>query len=299
MALEAKIKLMFLDGTLAKPDPSSTDSTNWVRCNSMVRSWIVHSTAPSIAHSILWIDSATDIWKDLHERFSQKNAPRIFEIRKTISNQVQGTDSIAAYFTKIKGFRDELLSYRTLPSCYCGANTSLQTFLTEDYLMDFLQGLNESYAAIRSQLLLMDPLPFVNKAYSLLLQEERQRSIHDAILPTLAAMATTHFPSSSKPIYHCSHCGKDGHSDSCCFKKHGYPDWWKDRTGSKRFSQANVAKPVRLPSLVAAITTDSNTDSAPTLTAAQLQQLLSLIPSGNHPLVNMAEPENEEDFSDG
>jgi hypothetical protein len=43
--------------------------------------------------------------------------------------------------------------------------------------MQFLMGLNESYSAIRGQILLMNPLPDVSKAYSSIVQEEKQRTI--------------------------------------------------------------------------------------------------------------------------
>ncbi|XP_043717640.1 uncharacterized protein LOC122665551 [Telopea speciosissima] len=201
----------------------------------MVRSWLMHSTVPSISHSSLWIDSAHDIWVDLHDWFSPKNAPRIFKIRRTLSTHVQGNDSISAYYTIVKGLCDELLSYCTLPACSCGAMTTLQSFLETDHLLDFLQGLNDSYAAVRSQILLMDPLPSINKAYSLLLQEERQRSLRDVhtALPDQAAMAVTASSldrrsgssSSTKPSYYCTFYNKNGHTESRCFKKNGYPDW--------------------------------------------------------------------------
>ena len=38
-------------------------------------------------------------------------------------------------------------------------------------------GLNDSYSQIKGQILLMEPLPSINKAYSLLIQEERQRRV--------------------------------------------------------------------------------------------------------------------------
>ena len=38
-------------------------------------------------------------------------------------------------------------------------------------------GLNESYSTIRGQILLMNPLPDVAKAYSSIVQEEKQRSL--------------------------------------------------------------------------------------------------------------------------
>ena len=38
-------------------------------------------------------------------------------------------------------------------------------------------GLNDLYSQIKGQILLMDPLPSINKVYSLLIQEERQRNV--------------------------------------------------------------------------------------------------------------------------
>ena len=41
--------------------------------------------------------------------------------------------------------------------------------------MKFLMGLNESYSAIRGQILLMNPLPYVRQACSSVCQEKKQR----------------------------------------------------------------------------------------------------------------------------
>ncbi|XP_043694206.1 uncharacterized protein LOC122644906 [Telopea speciosissima] len=245
----------------------------------MVQSWIVHSTIPSIAHSILWFDSARDAWLDLHTRFSQKNAPHIFEIRRAISTHSEGLESISAYYTTLKGYRDELSSYRTLPTCTCGSVAALNVISDLDYLMDFLQGLHASYAAVRSQILLMDPLPSIPKAYSLLLQEERQRSIHSIAPATLdhAAMAAgskvASVPTSAlpKPHYHCTHYKMDGHSESQCFKKHSYLEGWTPHnTASKRPGSRGQPHTHGSP-LAAAATSDSPTSSsAPTLSLAQI-----------------------------
>ncbi|KAK3009701.1 hypothetical protein RJ639_014807 [Escallonia herrerae] len=285
----------------------------------MVTSWLIHSTIPAIANSILWTTIASDVWVDLHDRFSQKNAPRIFEIRRAISNNAQNTDSVSTYYTTLKAYSDELSSYRTPPTCTCGAMKTHTDFLENDALMDFLQGLNESYASVRSQILLMDPLPSMAKAYSLILQEERQRSLHDSqqILPSPAAMATTHkLPNSSsrptarqdnsnRPRYHCNYCDMDGHSDSRCFKQHGYPPRTNDN-GSNRGSRSHYQSVTRGPTRQAsrgsapifgnpsqsnAMAYDEPTSSvsAPSLTADQIQQLLMLLPTGNpHPLANVA-----------
>ncbi|KAL2492034.1 Uncharacterized protein Adt_27662 [Abeliophyllum distichum] len=45
-------------------------------------------------------------------------------------------------------------------------------------LMQFLIGLNDTYDNVRNQVLVMDPLPSVNRAYSLVLRVEKQREVH-------------------------------------------------------------------------------------------------------------------------
>jgi hypothetical protein len=55
--------------------------------------------------------------------------------------------------------------------------------------MKFLMGLNESYASVPGQILLMDPLPAVNKAYSLVLQDEKQWIVSTGKAPVHEATA--------------------------------------------------------------------------------------------------------------
>ncbi|OMO51187.1 Reverse transcriptase, RNA-dependent DNA polymerase [Corchorus capsularis] len=58
MVLLSKNKLQFVDGNIAVL---------------AVISWIIHSVSPQIAQSIIWIDSALEIWTDLRSRFAQSN----------------------------------------------------------------------------------------------------------------------------------------------------------------------------------------------------------------------------------
>ncbi|XP_043717827.1 uncharacterized protein LOC122665751 [Telopea speciosissima] len=302
MALQAKNKLGFIDGTLKQPAADSTDLLAWARCNSMVTSWLIHSTTPSIANNILWTTNVMDVWDDLSARYSQQNAPHIFEIRRSISNHSQGTESISVYYTTLKAFRDELSSYQSLPSCTCGAMTTLHSYVETDALINFLQGLNDSCSAVRSQILLMDPLPTLVKAYSLLLQEEQQRSLQGSRQATFdqSALVVQHSSrsdskSGTRPRYYCNYCNIDGHSDSRCFKQHGYPANWTPRN-----SDGTKPKPCRHPqsldpthfSAANTTQTDASTSAAPTMpafTADQVQQLLALLPTGNtHPLANLA-----------
>ena len=46
--------------------------------------------------------------------------------------------------------------------------------------MKFLMGLNDSFLQVRTQVLLMDPLPSIRKVYSLLIQMEMQRFVSNS-----------------------------------------------------------------------------------------------------------------------
>ena len=143
----------------------------------MVTLWLIRSMVLELASSIIYSYIAQAIWMDLEECFSQPNSTKIYDVKKVISNCKQRNLSITTYYTHLKILWDELASYIAIPSCSCGAAKTVTHLLQQDPRMQFLQGLNDSYLAIRSQILLNEPLPKVNKIYSLLLQEERQRLI--------------------------------------------------------------------------------------------------------------------------
>ncbi|KAK3406640.1 hypothetical protein EUGRSUZ_K02810 [Eucalyptus grandis] len=74
--LEAKNTPCFVDGSLSCPVSTSSNYPQWIRCNSMVRSWLIHFTIPIISYCILRHNSSNDVWNDLCEYFSPCNAPR-------------------------------------------------------------------------------------------------------------------------------------------------------------------------------------------------------------------------------
>ena len=82
LALNAKNKLGFVNGTIKEPSKEThpDDYATWSRCNDMVHSWIGNTLNPEISNSIIYYTTTHEVWEDLRERFSQSNAPRIFEI---------------------------------------------------------------------------------------------------------------------------------------------------------------------------------------------------------------------------
>src|SRR4051812_38556465 len=82
--------------------------------------------------------------------------------------------SVGSYFTKLKGLWDEWdIIYPILPCHYEDRKEELSYRETQKTIK-FLMGLTDSFEAMREQILAMDPLPKVNKVYSLVLRHEQQ-----------------------------------------------------------------------------------------------------------------------------
>nr|KYP36052.1 Retrovirus-related Pol polyprotein from transposon TNT 1-94 [Cajanus cajan] len=171
-ALSAKNKVEFVDGSIQRPTQSDTLHAAWKRCNNMVVSWIVHSVSPSIRQSILWMDNAHDIWKDLKSRFSQGDLLRIYELQQDVASIKQGDKSISDYFTQLRVIWDELESYRPDPVCVCKSKCKCDALISvierkkQDCVMQFLRGLNDQYNTVKSNILMMEPLPSIAKVFS-------------------------------------------------------------------------------------------------------------------------------------
>uniref|UniRef100_A0A6V7QVB5 Retrotransposon Copia-like N-terminal domain-containing protein n=1 Tax=Ananas comosus var. bracteatus TaxID=296719 RepID=A0A6V7QVB5_ANACO len=300
-ALQAKNKLGFFDGTLKKPDTSASEASHWTICNSMVIAWIFNSLDKSLQGSVAYAEDAKDMWDDLKDRFSQGNAPRVFQLKTELSLLRQDGLSVASYYTKLKTLWDELDDYSGTPACTCAAARDYVKKKETEKLYQFLMGLNaETFGTVRSQILNSDPLPTLSKAYSMVTQEERQRMVangRDDRVDAAAFFANSSGKGSAKPTQghrlKCDHCQKIGHDRESCWELNGYPENWEPRRGSRgrrggrsaggvhdagRSSQQWTTRLVVIAHSAQAIDPlQSSTQMTPSFTNEQYQQLLALL----------------------
>ena len=64
MALTGKNKASFIDGYINSPDLSSPLYGSWKKYNTMVLSWLLNSLSIEIAASVIYLDSAHEVWLD-------------------------------------------------------------------------------------------------------------------------------------------------------------------------------------------------------------------------------------------
>ena len=90
-------------------------------------------------------------------------------------------------------------------------------------------GVNDAFSQVRTHILLMDPLPSVNKAHSLFIQEEMQRTMTNPIRveSTVLAAKGSGKNFKGKKRHVCTHCRKMGHTMDKCYKLHGFPPGFK------------------------------------------------------------------------
>ncbi|XP_073142903.1 uncharacterized protein [Henckelia pumila] len=260
------------------------------------------SVSKEIFNGIIYCTEASKVWTDLQERFDKICGSRIFSLHRQISHLSQGSSPISMYFSTLKKLWDEYSSLVTLPSCGCA---TAKAYLAHDQhlrLLQFLMGLNESYSHIRSQLLMMDPLPSVNQAYSILSQEESHRSVLSSQpimeMPTIAFYTSSHKP---LELVKCENCNITGQSKDQCFCIIGYPPGHKLY---KKFPQAKSSRfTPRNPKISAHTSVNTSSDfglppdvsnGAPNMahsfTDAQYQQLLRFLdqPSSSGATANLA-----------
>ncbi|XP_055803417.1 uncharacterized protein LOC129872456 [Solanum dulcamara] len=194
----------------------------WRRCNDMVLSWLLNSLSKEISDSVIYSKTAKALWTDLEERFGQSNGAKLYHLQKELSDLVQGSNDIATYFTKLKKLWDELdtlnADINCGCNCICGGKDKLTKSIQDERLMHFLMGLNDSYASVRGNMLIISPLPNVNVAYSILIQDEKQREKHGNYEQKEKGKFDTR-----KNNLTCSHCKKPGHSIDKCYRIVGFP----------------------------------------------------------------------------
>ncbi|XP_072078098.1 uncharacterized protein [Arachis hypogaea] len=141
----------------------------WQYTNDIIITWLLNSISKDITTSVIYVGSAALLWQDLEARFSQSNAPQIFKLKKLLMMLTQRSLTVSQYFTKLKILWKELNTFKPLIACSCGGVKVIQAYLDQEYIMLFLMGLNDNLPNVKSQILLSDPLPPIEKIFSLVL----------------------------------------------------------------------------------------------------------------------------------
>ncbi|XP_017438036.1 uncharacterized protein LOC108344080 [Vigna angularis] len=258
--LLSKNKTKFIDGSIKKPQKTDALFDAWERCNVMILSWITKTLSPQIAESVIYVEEAKELWDELKERFSKGDYFKNSDLLQDIHSIKQGERGVSQFFTDLKILWEELEFLRPIPTCTCKIPCSCDLsrislkYRKMEHVICFLKGLNDSYSTVKTQIHLMDPLPNINRVFSLIMQQERQEK-HSSLEVKILANTTdknSQWKSQGRgsgsrgqgrgrgrnPNYgkQCSFCNKMNHTIDECYSKHVYPPWYKkgDNNQDKR-----------------------------------------------------------------
>ncbi|CAA7028849.1 unnamed protein product [Microthlaspi erraticum] len=240
LALKARKKFGFVDGTIPEPAADNEDNEDWWANNAMVISWIKLTIDENLRSSLTTYEKAHDLWNHIKCRFAVRNGQRVQRLKTELANCHQKGLAMQEYYGKLTQLWRSLADYQQAKTM-----EELAKEREEDKLHQFLMGLDETvYGAVKSSLLSRDPLPSLDEAYQVLAQDEEAKVTSRLLTTRTEEMSFAIQTSNAKQTFSnsnrggttclvCTYCGKTGHSADVCFRKMGYPEWYGDRGRGK------------------------------------------------------------------
>ncbi|KAK9706955.1 hypothetical protein RND81_07G163400 [Saponaria officinalis] len=179
-ALSAKRRLGYVTGKVTKPKEDEEKIETWTMANNQVITWILQN------------------------------------LNRESYEVTQNERTIEEYYTELQMIWDELENMSSLPAInkitteMAEYLKAVATQVEEMKLFQFLNGLDKSYGILRSNILLMDPLPSVEHTVSLMLQEEMQTN---NVGGSRQSENSTLMSKGEAEREKCTHCGRDNHRE--------------------------------------------------------------------------------------
>ncbi|KAF7825204.1 uncharacterized protein G2W53_016368 [Senna tora] len=263
-ALEAKDKLGFVDGSIKEPE-DPVEHKRWKPVDSMVKSWLTNSLTKDLSETFMFCNSVKELCANIAERYS-------------VSND------------------------KTCPKMHMW-NKRLDEQDSDIKLVQFLIGLHLMYDALRGQILNLDPLPSVNKAFSKVVRQEIQKEVNlafnnveSSVMMVNTCGRKTEDKKADKAGKYCDHCNQNGHTQESCFKIIGFPERYKDLKEQKKKAGKKVGNAANMvaDTPIDFVKDKQNIDFSGVLTT--LQEIAKVVKNKAEEQANFA---NLSEFADG
>lgn len=247
LALKARKKFGFVDGTIPQPPEDDPDFEDWIANNALLVSWIKLTIEEKLTSSLSHINDSHELWIHIQKRFGVKNGQRVQRLKSELANCRQKGFAIEAYYGKLTQLWASLADYQKAKTM-----EEVRKEREEDKLHQFLMGLDDTlYGAVKSNLLSRIPLPSLEEVYNALTLDEESKNLSrayeeraDGVSFAVQTNSSRNFSDNRGSSVICTICGRTGHIAENCIRKIGYPEWWGEntKTNSRNKSGNNSTK---------------------------------------------------------
>jgi len=129
-----------------------------------------------VFQGVMYIEKTKNLWDDLYKRFSKGDHFRISDLLQELHSTKQGERLVTCFFMDLKALWEELkylipmLGCTYKVKCDCDFIKNIIKHKESKYIMCFLKGLNGIYSIVKTQIMLMETLPGINRVFSLVMQ---------------------------------------------------------------------------------------------------------------------------------
>ncbi|KAJ4774217.1 01P13-1 [Rhynchospora pubera] len=245
IALEGRGLLEFITGEFEKPDQATKpkEYKQWRKLDCQVLTLIQNSIEPKIGEIFFSHTSSKDLWDAIAKHYGKrKNHSHIYHLKENIKQISQNQRPVIEYITDLKRGWEELKLYQ-LPT----SDPNMVRDRENEQVYKFLSGLDDSFEAIRAQILLSAELPHLDDVMATVEGEETRRLL---IVRSSASQERTEAqamavrkpnPRSGKGTDWCDNCKKEGHPRDKCWFLHPHlrPKWWTEKEEGKSGAAEN------------------------------------------------------------
>ena len=240
----SQIMEMHIAGRKVAPVENDSSYDEWKAEDALDNSWLINSMTDKLMAHFVQCGTAKKVWDVVKRSYLDvSDSSQVYELMKKSFQSRQGGHPLSEYYNELNSIFLEL-DYRRLNDMECINDIEkLRKRIVEDRIYIFLAGLNHNLDQVSGRILAASPLPSLEEAYSKVRRKE-QRIFTMGIEDQLEVSALTIKKNNSQPTppirspNHFSrfytHCNNTRHTEDVCWKKHGYPEWFKLKQAEKR-----------------------------------------------------------------
>lgn len=234
MYIAGKKKKGYLTGRKVVPKEDDPSFEEWDSEDKTVKSWLINSMNQTLMAHFVQYGTAKEVWDAIRRSYLDvSDSSQVYELMKKSFQSRQGGRPLADYYNELNSIFLEL-DYRRPNDMGCPADIEkLRKRTGEERVYVFLAGLDHNLDQVSARVLAASPMPSLEEAYAQV-RREAQRQVTMGLEDNLEASAMAVHKNNTRPTLFCTHCNSSKHTVDVCWKKHGYPEWFKLKQAEKR-----------------------------------------------------------------